>query len=114
MVSVGVALGWAVALLGWVMNFHASRRVPVDYPFVSGIVAVIIVLGSAFGLLLRRVVPGRCPECQQPTLLPDAQVQRRMTKERVYQCLSCEGRFRKLHGAWNAVVPELDSPPRSS
>lgn len=113
-VSVGFALGWAVALLAWVINFHASRRVPIDYPFVSGIVVVIIVLGSALALLLRRVVPGRCPECQQPTLLPDALVQPRTTKERVYQCLSCEGRFRKRHGAWNAALPELDSPPRSS
>jgi hypothetical protein len=112
-VSVGVALAWAVVLLVWVINFHASRRVPLDYPFVSGIVAVIIVLGSALGILLRRVMPGRCPECQQPMLLPDAQVQRRTTKERVYQCLSCEGRFRKLHGAWIAAVPELDSSPRS-
>jgi hypothetical protein len=105
MVSVSFALGWAVALLVWVINFHASRRVPVDYPFLSGIVVVIIVLGLALTLLLRRVVPGRCPECQQPTLLPDALVQPRSAKERVYQCLLCEGRFQKLHGAWNAASP---------
>jgi len=113
-VSVGFALGWAVALLAWVVNFHATRRTPVDYPFLSGIGVVILVLGSALALLLRRVVPGRCPECQRPTLLPDALDQPETTRERVYQCLSCEGRFRKLHGAWNAASPELDSPPRSS
>jgi hypothetical protein len=62
MVSVGFALGWAVALLVLVIDFHASRRVPVDYPFLSGIVVVIIVLSLALALLLRRVVPGHGPE----------------------------------------------------
>jgi hypothetical protein len=105
MVSVGVALGWAVAVLVWVINFHASRRVPVDYPFLSGIVVVIIVLGLALTLLLRRVMPGRCPECQQPMLLPDALVQPTSAKERVYQCVLCDGRFRNIHGAWSAASP---------
>jgi hypothetical protein len=58
MVSVGVALGWAVAMLVFVVNFHVSRRVPVDSPFLAGIVGVIIVLSLALILLLRRVVPG--------------------------------------------------------
>jgi hypothetical protein len=103
MCSVGVALGWAVAMLVWVVNFTVSRRVPVDYPFLSGIVAVIIVLGLAFTLLLRRVIPGHCPECKRLTLLPDALV---VANQKAYRCLSCEGRFWKISGSWEAVPPE--------
>src|SRR5262249_45118749 len=114
MVSVGFALGWAVALLVWVINFHATRRVPIDYPVLSGIVVVIIALGLALALLLRRVVPGRCPECQRPTLLASAVIQRGLAKGTMYQCLCCSGRFRKVHATWHAASPEPDSPPGSS
>jgi hypothetical protein len=105
MVSVGVALGWAVAMLVWVVNFHASRRIPVDYLFLSSIVIVITLLGLALSLLLRRVVPGTCPECKRLTLLPDspAGVRPSISKEWIYQCLSCEGRFWKIQGRWNAA-----------
>ena len=45
-----------LTMLVVVVNFHASRRVPVDYPFLSGIVVVIILLGLALTLLLWRVL----------------------------------------------------------
>jgi hypothetical protein len=108
MCSVGVALGWAVAMLVWVVNFTVSRGVPVDYPFLSGIVVVIFVLGLAFTLLLRRAMPGHCPECKRLTLLPDALV---ISNERAYRCLCCEGRFWKFSGSWKAVPPEFDPLP---
>jgi hypothetical protein len=75
------------------------------------ILGCIIVLGWTLLQFLRRAVPGRCPECRLPTLLPSVPITRRFTREGVYQCVSCQGRFRKLSGAWKVTSPELDSGP---
>ncbi len=97
---------------------YRSGRLASDDPDMLVIVGCvsfgcIIVLGFVFALLLRRVVPGRCPECQLPTLLPTVPTQPKGTKVKVYQCLCCEGQFQKLGGAWTASSPELESAPGS-
>ncbi len=93
-----------------------ARRGPLarDDPGMLVLGGSIIVFGWAFAHFLRRAVPGRCPECRLPTLLSTLAITRRLTKERVYQCLTCEGRFRKLDGAWTPASLELDPGPGSS
>ena len=95
-----------VAFLVSAIVLRPSRRLPSDEPgmlVIGGCLGCIIVFGWAFAQFLRRVLPRRCPKCRLPTLLPSVPIQPRIMKERVYQCISCEGRFRKLDGAWTAA-----------
>jgi hypothetical protein len=63
MTSVAVALGFAIYLMGYVLAFSVRRGVPFDYRSLAMIAGVIFVLGVALALLLRRVIPGWCPDC---------------------------------------------------
>jgi hypothetical protein len=67
--------------------------------------AVIVVLSIPFAVLLGQVVPGWCPDCQAPTLLPDGATADHALRapRRTPWCLSCQGRFQKAFGAWRGV-----------
>jgi hypothetical protein len=102
-----------VAFLVSAVVLRPDHRLPSDDPgslIVGGCICLgcVIMLGWAFAQFLRRVVPGRCPECRLPTLLPSVPITRRFTREGVYQCVTCQGRFRKLGGVWKLASPELD------
>jgi hypothetical protein len=108
-----------LAFLVSAVVLRPSRRLPSNEPgmlVLGGCISLgcIIVFGWAFAQFLRRVVPGRCPECRLPTLLSTVAITRRLTKEEAYECLSCKGRFRKLDRVWTPTSPELDSGPGSS
>jgi len=112
--SVGVGLGAAIYSLVWASKGPRSLNIWATSGMTVGIVwAFVVVLGFPFVVLLRKVMPGWCPACRAPTLVPDASMPDRLefTRKRTYRCLSCEARFRKLHGSWRAV-PSDPAPPR--
>jgi hypothetical protein len=104
--SVGVILGAAIYSLVWAsvgppsLNLWAGSGMTVEFVW-----QVIFVLGIPFILLLRELMPGRCPVCKKSQLLPDAtiRVRPRAAPERAYRCLSCNGHFWKNDGSWSAV-----------
>jgi hypothetical protein len=51
-------------------------------------------LGLAFILLVRKVMPGWCPDCDRPALIPDSSIHVRpgATRGSAYRCLACGGR----------------------
>jgi hypothetical protein len=114
MTSAGVGLGAAIYSLLWAsigppsLNIWATPGMTVGF-----VLPCIVVLGLPFALLLRKVVPGWCPSCRSPTLIPDASVRSRPEsgQERAYRCPCCEGRFRKHQGSWMGIPS--DSTPIS-
>jgi hypothetical protein len=62
--------------------------------------------------LLRRVIPGWCPDCKSPMLIPDVSTRGTPASApaKAYRCLACGGRCGKLDGTWRALPP--DSVPR--
>jgi hypothetical protein len=67
--SVSAALGFAFYIVGWhVLLVTLRGRHLYAFSSLEGL-AIIAALGLAFIFLLRRVVPGWCPECKLPILL---------------------------------------------
>ena len=109
LISVGDALGFAISVLVWFVSESVRRRVPLVYSFLGQIAGIIIILGLALVVLLRKVVPRRCPDCRWRTLIPDATSSSGPgdNRTRCYQCLRCQGRFEKHVGSREAVPAEL-------
>jgi hypothetical protein len=80
--------------------------------FVSIILIVeilgVIGLAAALIFLLRRVVPGVCPECQRRTLFSAHRTttRQRVESRRLYQCVVCGGQYLRFHKSWRAVRPD--------
>ncbi len=111
MTSLGVILGAAIYSLFCAsvgpqsLNLWArSTGITVGFLWV-----VIVILGVPFILLLKELVPGRCPACKKWRLLPDAMIRvpPQAASERAYRCLSCHGRFWKKSGSWSDVPDNL-------
>jgi hypothetical protein len=111
MLSLAVCLGVATFYLLLFSGIIPWRRlVGVTLPMVLSVVLAFVLIGFAFVLLSRRVVPGRCPECRRPTLLPATRscVQAGPQGGRVYECLRCGGRYVKVRGAWTTALVSLE------
>jgi hypothetical protein len=110
--STGIGLGAAVYSLAWAargprsLNVWANSGMPVGMAW-----AFVVVLGIPFAILFRKVVPGWCPACRAPTLVPDGPVRGRpeSTPERASRCLACGERFQKLRGSWRAVPSDPET-----
>jgi hypothetical protein len=115
--SVSVVLGIAVeAMVEVVRDRVFVRRQPLDYEFFrERSIAIVIMLGMpglALVYLLKRIVPGRCPDCRRLSLLPEAKFRVRSSARqgRSYQCLGCRGQFRNHRGYWEAIPTDSKSP----
>jgi hypothetical protein len=113
LISVGGALGFLIWFLVRIL-YTLSRRPAAsldDYAFLSltvGVIGSIVVFSLACAGLVREVAPRRCPDCRWLTLVPDTATTTRPRADRVrlYQCLSCQGRFEKHLNSWAEVPSE--------
>ena len=114
MTSLAVILGSAIYSLTWGSVGPQSLNIwAAGSGFTVGSLwFVIVVVGIPLMLLLRQIVPGRCPACRRSPLVPDTTIHARpdAAPERVYRCATCKGRFRKDGGSWSAV--SADEIPR--
>jgi uncharacterized membrane protein YqjE len=108
MTSVTVTLGFAIYLLASIYNLSVSRGVPLDYRFLTATAGVVFVLGGALIFLLWRVIPGWCPDCKSPMLIPDVSIRSLpgSAPAQAYRCLTCDGRYQKLDGTWRLLPPD--------
>jgi hypothetical protein len=110
LLMVAVSVAFALHVFFAVMStrgvfLRLSQEERFEYITLAGIILAVIVLGFALIFLLRRVVPGRCPECRRPTLLPDARTGpgQRAEPWRLYQCFLCGRQYSRSHNSWEAV-----------
>jgi hypothetical protein len=101
--SVAVALGFAIHLLTWSAILWFRGGSLYGFSFLQT-AAVVTVLSFALVVLLRRVIPGWCPACRSPTLIPDLPV--RDGPRNAFRCLVCDGQFQKRDGAWKVVAAD--------
>ena len=109
-VSVAVALGFAVYLLIFFSWGWASRRMPPEFTFLAIDAGVIIVLGFALALLARSIIPLSCPDCSRRTLILDAKAAASQVDSpgKSYLCLCCQEHFYNPNGSWRVVRPNLE------
>lgn len=93
LVSVTVALGVAIYLLIFIIAGWASRRMSLEVAFLAYDALGLAVLGLAFVLLARGLVPRRCPDCSRFTMILDAKatISPRDVRGKSYLCLCCQG-----------------------
>jgi hypothetical protein len=79
-----------------------------NFPFPALFLGTVLFLGVLFVILLRRVVPGRCPECRSTALIHDVSIHSlaRSLPTYGYWCLVCDSPFRKRRGAWELLPLE--------
>jgi hypothetical protein len=108
LVSVSAALGYALYFVGWEV-FLVMRWGQWLYGFSWLEAATVVpVLSLAFIFLLWRVVPGWCPDCRLPMLVPEVCL-RDATGTRpanASRCLACGGQYKKHASAWRPLPPD--------
>jgi hypothetical protein len=98
LVSVTVAIGFAIYLPVFIYAGWSGRRGRPDLTFLATDVLVVGLLGLAFVLLARGILPRRCRGCSRLTLILDAKatVSPEDISGKSYLCLCCQGHFRQL------------------
>jgi hypothetical protein len=110
-IPVAVTLAFGVGGLVWSLYTVVGRSSLFSYVALAAMAGVTLVLGFSMATLVRWIIPGWCPECRLPLLIPDilpfgASV---VTPERAYCCLNCNGRYRKREGRWHAETLDVTS-----
>jgi hypothetical protein len=107
-VSTGSALGIAAFFVIQILRDSFRFRRLLAFGAAAESSLVVVVLGFALFLLLKKAVPGRCPDCRRRSLLPTGLVRRQHSRARkqVYQCLRCEGLFWNADDSWETVTTD--------
>jgi hypothetical protein len=111
LVSVGFALGAAIYFEALAVYLATRGQGLYGFSFIET-TAVIVVLGVAAGVLLRRLIPRWCPACRLPTLIADVSARGRLRteNERAYRCIACGDLFSKNDDVWQLTKSGAAQP----
>lgn len=100
---VAIAMAWSDAFIYLVRAILLFTRGMHFYKFPwIETVATVIVLPGPLAWLIWTCLPGKCPECRRLTLIrySSGRMLAGLTDKPIYECIHCEGTYRKRDGNW--------------
>lgn len=108
LLTVAIAMAWTDALVYLIRAIWLLTKGSHFYKF-NWIVtlATVIVLPGPLAWLFWTCLPGKCPDCRRLSLIrySSGRVLMGLTGKSIYQCIRCEGRYRKRDGNWEPPAP---------
>jgi hypothetical protein len=108
LLMVAIAMAWSDAFiyLGRAILLLTRGQHFYEFSWILTL-ATVIILPGPLAWLFWTCLPGKCPHCRRSSLLRYSSGQPRfgMSGNPIYQCLCCEGRYRKRERNWEPLAP---------